>query len=100
MKEKESKDNPYLIKNLTDLELVRDLVNKKGILFSNMYLKMEADIDIPVNWEGIGTNNPDKSSSNKYLSFGGIFDGDGHTLTIEKGGKAAFKMVSKATIKI
>ncbi|WP_455543028.1 InlB B-repeat-containing protein [Intestinibacter sp.] len=92
-----TESNPYLIKTLKDLELVRDLVNKKGILFTGLYIKIQEDISIPVNWDSIGSVDP--NNSKEYWAFGGTFDGGGKTLTIEKGGKAPFGIVSKATIK-
>ena len=53
---------------------------------------MTKDITLPVTWEQIGV--PDA-----HRAFYGIFDGDGHRITIEPGGRALFAFVGECTIK-
>ena len=95
-------ENPYKIKNLKDLELLRDLVNKKGVSLSNMYFQLEADITLPEGWVSIGTLKEGATAEGrgKYMiPFGGILDGNNHTITAAKGGLPLFKYVRNAVIK-
>ena len=95
-------ENPYKIKNLKDLELLRDLVNKKGVSLSNMYFQLEADITLPEGWVSIGTlkeGSTDEGRGKNMIPFGGILDGNNHTITAAKGGLPLFKYVRNAVIK-
>ena len=82
-------EDPYRIKDLEDLIWFRDSVNTYTSDGSNQYtgkhVKLTADIDLEgINWEPIGNN-----AQGDHMSFNGIFDGDGHTISnlrVEKAG--------------
>ena len=66
-----SKENPYTISTLAELESFRDDVNN-GNTYAGKYIKLTADIDLGnKSWTPIGT------STN---TFSGMFDGDNHTI--------------------
>lgn len=107
---KGTEDSPYLIFSLADLIIIKKLV-ETGNTLEGRYLKLEEDITIPANWEPIGNlkdgSNPDYISDTGATNennganvnpFMGTFDGGGHLLTIEAGGKALFRFVRNATI--
>ena len=76
-----TEEEPYEIREKSDLEGFRDTVNS-GINFKGVYFKLTSDIDLEgdgrtTNWTPIG----------KYIAtpaavypFSGVFDGDGHTI--------------------
>ncbi len=75
-----TKDNPYLIKNLSDLEMFRDAVNA-GMTYEGEYFRLAADIDLTGKvWTPIGISNYDKTPANAIM-FAGNFDGGNHTIT-------------------
>ena len=95
-----TKASPYLIANQSDLVLLRDMVNK-GITFGGCYFKITADITLPDNWVPIGAIMTGKlgSYTGKYMwPFGGILDGDNHTLTVPDGGLPLFGYVRNAVV--
>ena len=49
-----SEESPYLIKSASDLEALREKVNKDGFAFSDAYFKLDADITLPDGWKPIG----------------------------------------------
>lgn len=49
-----SEESPYIIKSASDLEALREKVNKDGFAFSDAYFKMDADITLPDGWKPIG----------------------------------------------
>lgn len=94
--------NPYKIKSLKDLELLRDLVNKKGVTLSRTCFQLEADITLPEGWVSIGTlkeGATDEGRGKNMIPFSGVLDGNNHTITAAKGGLPIFKYVRHAIIK-
>ena len=78
-----SESNPYLIKDLTDLETLRNEVNA-GQNYAGKYFKLAASIDMSsVNWEPIGNITYDSSYAPADPSkvFSGVFDGNGKVLS-------------------
>ncbi|MCR4584022.1 MAG: hypothetical protein K5764_10805, partial [Prevotella sp.] len=65
--------DPYLIKNTADWEALASEVSK-GSIYNGVFFKMTADID--ANGVSVGSESS---------AFSGTFDGDGHTLTFNKG---------------
>ena len=105
-----TKESPYKIKDLNDLKTMQSIM-EKGYGMEGKYFELQADLELPSNWDGLGTlidknwhssNEHDKTQENggkNVTPFMGIFDGKGHRITIPDGGKAPFKYVRKATIK-
>ena len=94
-------DDPYLIKDISDLKLVFDLV-KGGFSFRNSFLSIQNDIDLPADWIPIGTLIDGREESEKGVNirpFSGNLDGNNHTVTIAEGGKPLFSYVREASIK-
>ena len=82
--------NPYLIKNITDLQRLRKLVNEEDISCYEKYFKLETDITIPkADWTPIGTENN---------FFMGHINGNHKTLTVEKDGKPLLGYVREASV--
>ena len=87
---KGTQDNPYLIKNINDLQKLRELVNEKDISCYEKYFRFEKDIIIPkTDWTPIGTENN---------FFMGHIDGNHKTLTVEKDGKPLLGYVREASV--
>ena len=75
-----TEENPYLINNLRELKMFRDIVDEQRSdgtsQFAGKYIKLTDDIDLMgENWNPIG------SMSGDHNSFTGVFDGDGHTIS-------------------
>ena len=90
-----TKENPYLVRNEADWDLIATKV-ADGEAFSGMFLKLNADISVSTM---MGTNSAH--------AFMGTFDGDSHTLTFTTGSAEApfneefcapFRYVNGATI--
>ena len=85
-----TKESPYLIGSFDDLTKLQYLVSD-GISFEGKYFKLTADIETPLT-QPIGGVKP----------FSGIFDGDGHTVTLKVQGEnnvGLFGATENATIK-
>ena len=106
-----TKETPYLISNIGDLNNLKDIVNG-GQGCEGIYFQLTASLELPENWEQIGAlKDPSKETEDAMLSgagtdmgenvnpFMGIFDGNDHTITIPENGMPLFKYVRKATIK-
>ncbi len=81
--------DPYLLQTDKDFATLRKLVNTNGVTFSNTYFKVSGDVTLPQDWTPIGA---------KGAAFGGIFDGDGHTITFANGSLPLFGYVAGGTI--
>lgn len=70
-----TKEEPYLIGNLEDLEYFRDVVNVGKINLKGLYFRQTADIDLAKisDWTPIGIYGKEKY-------FNGIYDGDGYEI--------------------
>ena len=94
-------EDPYVLAGPDDVVLLRDRVNG-GMEMSGLYFKMTADITLPTEWVPIGKtkdgSNNINSGRNLY-AFRGVFDGDGHTLTVPAGEKPLFAYVRGAEIR-
>ncbi len=77
-----SNDAPFVIKSADDMKTLSEAV-AGGQSFKNFCFKLDNDITLPSEWTPIGT------STTKY-PFSGNFNGNGHLITIPKGGKAPF----------
>ena len=78
--------DPYQINNIDDLKLFRDKVDEQASdgasQFTGKYIKLNADIDLDEDGDGIGENwNPIGSMAGDHGSFKGVFDGNGHTIS-------------------
>ena len=102
-----TQDDPYTLSCLAGFEAVRDEVNA-GIPLKGVYFKMTADVTLPADWEPIGgIKDPNyvgtlmnRADMGRQMNpFSATLDGDGHTLTIAKGGKPLLKYTRDAVIK-
>lgn len=102
-----TQDDPYTLSCLAGFEAVRDEVNA-GIPLKGVYFKMTADVTLPADWEPIGgLKDPNyvgtlmnRADMGRQMNpFSATLDGDGHTLTIAKGGKPLLKYTRDAVIK-
>ena len=102
-----TQDDPYTLSCLAGFEAVRDEVNA-GIPLKDVYFKMTADVTLPADWEPIGgLKDPNyvgtlmnRADMGRQMNpFSATLDGDGHTLTIAKGGKCLLKYTRDAVIK-
>ena len=97
-----SEESPYIIKSASDLEALREKVNKDGFAFSDAYFKMDADITLPDGWKPIGATKDGRVNLQKGANlnaFSGIFDGAGHTITVPEGGLPLFGYVRNTRIR-
>lgn len=74
--------NEPVITTLADLEAF-DAAIEGGNFFRGKTVKLNGDITLPSDFTGIGVDN------NGAKGFGGIFDGQGHTITMSGHGKTA-----------
>ncbi len=81
-----TEEDAYVIESLEQLMALRDAVNS-GNHFTKQYFKLGADIELPAGWTSIGLPE-NKNAVTKY--FAGIFDGDGYTITYQKGAQSLF----------
>ena len=84
-----SKEDPYQITSYDELKMVSDKV-AGGETFADNYFSLKTDLEIPADWVPIGTNE---------TTFMGIFDGENHLITYEKGTKCLFGLAGGTTIK-
>ena len=83
-------DSPFLIKDIKDLQLLKDKVNKDGYTCYGVYFRLDENITIPQKgWTPIGTVN---------TFFSGHINGNGKTLTIEENGKPLLGYVREASV--
>lgn len=96
-----AKNDPYLIKNNDDLQLVYSLV-KNGFSFKDCYLLLKNNIRLSYDWLPIGTlaeGETDDGRGENIRPFSGNLDGADHTITVEEGGKPLFGYVREASVK-
>ncbi len=97
-----TKEDPYLIHNAEELELVKYLVNEKALSFSGMYFKLMNDITLPADWTPMGCTKDgthDIKKGENLNAFSGILDGNGKTLTVPKGGLPLLGYVRGAEVR-
>lgn len=99
---KGTEGSPYLIKTVSDIEDLRDKVNKEGFSFDDTYFQFAEDITLPDGWKPIGaTKNGrvDLQGGENLNAFSGILDGNNHTVTIPEGGLPLFGYVRNTRIR-
>ena len=99
---KGTESSPYLIKTASDIEDLRDKVNKEGFSFEDTYFQLVEDITLPDGWKPIGaTKNGrvDLQGGENLNAFSGILDGNNHTVTIPEGGLPLFGYVRNTRIR-
>lgn len=92
---------PYKIASLEHLQTLAQLV-KEGNTMKDTWFQMTEDVTLPQDWEPLGALKEGETSPGQgknVLPFSGIFDGDGHTLTVAKGGRPLLGYVRGATVK-
>lgn len=93
---------PYLIKTASDIEDLRDKVNKEGFSFDDTYFQLTEDITLPTGWKPIGVTKDgrkDLKNGENLNAFSGIFDGNNHTVTVPEGGLPLFGYVRNTRIR-
>lgn len=99
---KGTEGSPYLIKTTSDIEDLRDKVNKEGFSFEDTYFQLAEDITLPDGWKPIGaTKNGrvDLQGGENLNAFSGTLDGNNHTVTIPEGGLPLFGYVRNTRIR-
>ena len=99
---KGTESSPYLIKTASDIEDLRDKVNKEGFSFDDTYFQLAEDISLPDGWKPIGaTKNGrvDLQGGENLNAFSGTLDGNNHTVTIPEGGLPLFGYVRNTRIR-
>ena len=99
---KGTENAPYLIKTASDIEDLRDKVNKEGFSFDDTYFLLTEDITLPDGWKPIGvTKNGrvDLQGGENLNAFSGTLDGNNHTVTIPEGGLPLFGYVRNTRIR-
>ncbi len=75
-----TEDDPYLLSTLADLQqLQTDCAAQKN--HAGEYFLLTADVTLPSSFLPIGSNSSGNGSY--YYAFRGVFDGGGHTLTLD-----------------
>jgi|GEM_PF-693861 len=91
--------DPYIISTQAQLNEFALMVNG-GMSFAGQTVKLGADITLPGDWTPIGVCTDTTLNVSKGLNaFSGTFDGDGHTVTVPKGGLPLFGYICNTTIK-
>ena len=96
-----TKAKPYLINDAEDLKKIQKIV-WDGNWCAGVQFKMTHDIALPADWTPIGDQDDsffNLTTGRDIHAFSGVLDGDGHKLTVAKGGKPLFNYVSDAVIK-
>ena len=70
-----TEDDPYRISSAADMEALRDSVNS-GNKYTGTYFLVTGDINL-----GTDADNTWKPIFSSSAQFGGVFDGDGHTIS-------------------
>ena len=99
---KGTESSPYLINTASDIEDLRDKVNKEGFSFDDTYFQLAEDISLPDGWKPIGaTKNGrvDLQGGENLNAFSGTLDGNNHTVTIPEGGLPLFGYVRNTRIR-
>ena len=103
---KGTENEPFLIKTVDDLRTMKALVEgtngNDSFDFSGQNIKLCENIELPDDWAPIGNLKPDGDENDRGKSlnpFSGVFDGNGHLITIADHGKPLFKYVRRATVK-
>ena len=96
-----SEQDPFIVATAADLQTIYDMV-KEGNSLEGVYIKMTADIELPADWDPIGVlkEGETQTAQGKNVNpFSGIFDGDGHQITVPEGGRPLFGYVRNAMIR-
>lgn len=78
-----SEQDPYLITNEEELRLLAEQVNT-GNAYEGTCFRLENDIELTESWIPIGEGKVDLTTKEHVegeLSFNGVFDGNGHTIS-------------------
>ena len=93
--------SPYIISSVDTLETIKAILSE-GYFFKNKYFELVNDINLPVDWEPIGSLIAGKEDAENGINiqpFSGNIDGQGHTITVAEGGKPLFGYVREASVK-
>ena len=96
-----SEQDPFLVSDAGDLQTLYNMV-KEGNSLDGVFIRMTDDIELPADWDPTGVLKEGATGSatgKNVLPFSGIFDGDGHTITVPENGKPIFGYVRNATIR-
>lgn len=97
-----SESDPYQISTVEELQYLQQWVNVDGRSFEGMNFKLMNDLTLPQDWTPIGCTkdgNINLQVGRNLNAFSGTLDGDGHTLTVAKGGLPLFGYVRGTKIK-
>lgn len=88
---KGTEEDPYLIETVAQLKKIDEYV-MAGNSFNAAVFRMENDLTVPADWEPIG-------AIKGTIFFSGIIDGNGKTLTYEKGARPLLELTRDAVVK-
>jgi len=92
-------EDPFRIGTQAQLAELALMVNG-GMNFAGKTVKLTADLTLPDDWTPMGCiRNCTMTVKEGLNAFSGTFDGDGHTVTVPKGGLPLFGYVENTTIK-
>ena len=86
-----TQESPYLISTADDFIQMADTVNDQKLLGkSSLYFRLENDITLPADFTGVGKASGDAKQGEQAVQvpFEGIFDGNGHMITVSMSGDA------------
>ena len=86
-----TQDSPYLISTADDfIEMARKVNAGELSGQSGLYFRLENDITLPADFTGVGkaSGNPMNGEQAVKVPFEGIFDGNGHTITVSMSGRS------------
>ena len=84
-----TQESPYLISTADDfIEMARKVNAGELSGQSGLYFRLENDITLPADFTGVGkaSGNPMNGEQAVKVPFEGIFDGNGHTITVSMSG--------------
>lgn len=95
--------DPYILSTGAQLAALQNLVaNGDGKPFRNTYFKFANDIELPQDWEPLGSLKEGAALPDRGVNinaFSGIIDGDGHKIIIPKGGLPLIGYARDAVVK-
>ena len=93
-----TEEDPYLLQTASDFTKL-DRLTEEGESFAGICFLVTADIEMPEDWNGIGSMSGDGGNGTAMQPFSGILDGGGHTLTFPFDTPALFDCVREAAVR-
>lgn len=88
-----TEEDPFLIATTDHMLALQNFVNSGAGNCSGMHFKLVANVDLPVDWAGIGISFGDGRR------FSGVLDGNGYQINLAEGSQPLFQYCNMASIK-